>query len=62
VLINVATLLREAPGAARRLDVAESAHVPAEGYHREAAGEVRLLRTTRGILVRANHEVEPEYE
>lgn len=63
MLINVATLLREAPGAARRLDVAgEIAEVPAESYRREVNGEVRLLRTGRGILLRARLEVQPEYE
>lgn len=63
MLINVATLLREAPGAARVLDAAgELAEVPSEGYRRVLSGEVRLLRTVRGILVRANLTVEPEYE
>jgi uncharacterized protein len=63
VIFNVATLLREAPGATRRLEVAgEIAEVEAEGYRRPVHGEVRLLRTARGILVRAQLRVEPEYE
>lgn len=63
MIINVATLLQEAPGGARHLEVAgERAEVASEHYRREVEGEVRLLRTTRGILVRARLEVEPEYE
>ena len=61
--MNVATLLREAPGAARRLDVAgEMAEVAEENYRRPLEGEIRLLRTARGVLVRANLRVYPEYE
>jgi uncharacterized protein len=63
VLMNVATLLRETPGAARRVDAAgEVAEVHEEHYRRPLQGEVRLLRTARGVLVRANLTVVPEYE
>lgn len=61
--MNVATLLREAPGAARRLDAAgEVAEVPEENYRRPLEGEIRLLRTARGVLVRAKLTVTPKLE
>ncbi len=63
MLFNIATLLRETPGAARKLDVdGELAVVESEGYRRPVTGEVRLLRTSRGVLFRAKVRVEPEYE
>ena len=63
MLFNIATLLQEPPGAARKIDVTgEYAEVASEGYRRAVAGDVHLLRTTRGILLRAKLRVEPEYE
>ena len=54
MLVNVATLLREPVGAARHLEVRdERIEVAAAGYARVVDGDVRLLRTSRGILVRA---------
>lgn len=63
MLFNIATLLQEPPGAIRKIDVTgEFAEVASEGYRRAVAGEVHLLRTTRGILLRAKLRVEPEFE
>lgn len=63
VLFNIATLLREAPGAARQIHVEnEPASVESEGYERLVTGAVHLLRTSRGILFRAKVRVEPEYQ
>ncbi len=63
MLFNIATLLREAPGAARQVHVEnEPATVESEGYERLVTGDVRLLRTSRGILLRAQVRTQPEYE
>lgn len=57
---NVATLLREPVGSTREYQVEdETAEVDSEGYQRLVDGKVRLLRTSRGILVRAQLEVTP---
>jgi uncharacterized protein len=57
MLINVATLLREPVGATRHLEVSdERVEVRDVGYARVVDGDVRLLRTSRGILVRARLE------
>jgi uncharacterized protein len=58
VLFNVATLLGEPTGAARHFAVSgDTAEVPDSGYHRAVSGDVRMLRTSRGILVRARLRV-----
>lgn len=63
MLFNVATLLQEPPGASRKIAVVdEPVVVASEGYERHATGEVRLLRTSRGILLRAHIQVVPEYD
>ena len=51
---NVATLLQEPVGSRRReLIEAEPLAVPDEGWTGEVSGEVELMRTLRGVLVRA---------
>lgn len=63
MIINIATLLREPVGSAREYRVdSETVEVPEVGYTREVSGRVRLLRTARGILLRANLAVEPTLE
>ena len=63
MLFDIATLLQDPPGATRTIDVTgEFAEVPSEDYRRAVAGDVHLLRTTRGILLRTKLRVEPEYE
>ncbi|MEZ4503794.1 MAG: DUF177 domain-containing protein [Dehalococcoidia bacterium] len=63
MLLNVATLLREPVGAARHIEVVdERVEVPDEGYERVVNGDVRLLRTQRGILVRAHLELTTDLE
>lgn len=60
---NVATLLQEPVGSTRQ-DVLEGERVsvPDVGYVASVSGPVRLLRTQRGILVRANLAVTPRLE
>lgn len=64
MLINVSTLLTEVVGSARRYHVEdEVAEVASDGYRRDVAGELRLIRTARGVLVMADlmlAEVEQE--
>ena len=63
MLFNVATLLREPTGSTRHVPVPlEIAEVPENDYRREVAGDARLLRTSRGVLVRANLQVHPQLE
>ena len=63
MIINVATLLREPVGSAREYRVdSETVEVPEADYTRAIAGRVRLLRTARGILLRANLSVQPTLE
>ena len=63
MIINVATLLREPVGSAREYRVdSETVEVPEANYVREIRGRVRLLRTARGILLRANLTVQPTLE
>ena len=51
---NVATLLQEPVGSRRhQLLDAEALAVPDETWTREVSGEVELMRTVRGVLVRA---------
>ncbi len=60
---NVATLLQEAIGSRRdgRLE-GEAMHVETVGWSALASGEVRLLRSTRGVLVHARLETAPLVE
>ena len=51
---NVATLLQEPVGSRRRARLdGEPLAAPAEGWRGEVSGTVELLRTVRGVLVRA---------
>jgi uncharacterized protein len=60
---NVATLLREPVGATRRATFdAEPLAVPEAGYATSASGPVELVRTARGVLVRARLRVRPRVE
>ncbi len=60
---NVATLLQEPVGSRRdgRLE-GEPMHVAASGWSALASGQVRLLRSTRGVLVHARLETLPVVE
>ena len=60
---NVATLLQEPVGSRRdgRLE-GEAMQVAAVGWSGLASGEVRLLRSTRGVLVQARLETAPIVE
>ena len=60
---NVATLLQEPVGSRRagRLE-GEAMHVAAAGWEAVASGEVRLLRSDRGVLVQARLETAPLVE
>ena len=60
---NVATLLQEPVGSRRdgRIE-GEAMHVAAVGWDAVASGEVRLLRSTRGVLVHARIETAPLVE
>ncbi len=61
--INVSTLLRESVGATRAYEVTEEpVSVAGEAYASRVSGAVRLLRITRGILVRAKLTVHPTLE
>lgn len=53
--VNVATLLQEHVGSSRDLEFeAEPVDVPAFDYHRVVDGDLRLVRTERGVLVDAH--------
>lgn len=57
---NVSTLLQEPIGSARLAEVEDEAvQIPEVDYAGEASGTVRLMRTLRGILVRAELVVHP---
>lgn len=60
---NVATLLQEPIGSRRvgRFE-GEAMHVAAAGWDAVASGEVRLLRSDRGVLVQARLETAPLVE
>jgi len=60
---NVATLLHDPVGASRRaLLEDEPLAVPLAGYSTLASGPVELIRTGRGVLVRARLRVRPTLE
>ncbi len=63
MIINVATLLREPVGSSReyRID-SEPVEVPEDDYARTIDGRIHLLRTARGILLRADLGVRPTLE
>ena len=58
--INVSQLLQESIGASRDYEISGEVDVAGDGHCREARGKVRLLRTHRGILVRAELNTEIE--
>ena len=63
MLFNVSTLLSEPVGSIRTYEVEdEQARVPEEDYERSVSGNLRLLRTTRGVLVHATVTVCPLLE
>ena len=63
MLCNVSALLREPVGATRTLHAeGERARVPAEDYEASVSGSVELMRTARGVLVRARLSVRPRTE
>jgi uncharacterized protein len=63
VQFNVSTLLQEPVGSTRVFEVSEGdVAVPADAYEGTVSGRVHMLRTARGVLVRANLEVEPTLE
>lgn len=60
MLINVSTLLTEPVGHARRLRAErDRCVVPEEGFEQEVAGEIRLIRSGRGVLVMASLDLAP---
>jgi len=58
--INVSQLLKEPIGATRDYQVSEIVDVTGDGNGRKVQGEIRLLRTHRGILVRGVLRTEVE--
>ncbi|MEE8420355.1 MAG: DUF177 domain-containing protein [Dehalococcoidales bacterium] len=58
--INVSQLLQEVMGASRDYEVSDEVDIAGDGNCRQARGKVRLLRTHRGILVRAELNTEIE--
>jgi uncharacterized protein len=59
VLINVATLIQESVGHARRYHAdGERVAVPDDGYAQEITGSIRLIRSERGVLVSASLDLE----
>ena len=60
MLINVSTLLTEPVGHARRLHAErERCVVSEEAFEQEVTGEVRLIRSERGVLVMATFDLAP---
>ncbi len=58
--INVSQLLQESIGTGRDYEISDEVDVAGDGNCRQARGKVRLLRTHRGILVRAELNTEIE--
>ncbi len=56
--INVSQLLQESIGTGRDYEISDEVDVAGDGNCREVRGKVRLLRTHRGILVRAELNTE----
>jgi len=60
VLINVSTLLQEPVGHARTYHVEqEPVSVPEADFTQEISGELRLIRSERGVLVMADLDLAP---
>jgi uncharacterized protein len=60
VLINVATLVQEPIGHARRYRAeGERVSVPEADFEQEITGDIRLIRSERGVLVSASLELAP---
>lgn len=60
MLINVATLAQEPIGSARRYRADhERVSVPEEDFEQEITGDIRLIRSERGILVSASLDLAP---
>lgn len=63
MLFNVSTLLQEPLGATRVFALEhERVSLPAHHYEAAVSGELRMLRTTRGILVRCSLAVTPSLQ
>jgi uncharacterized protein len=63
VNFNVSTLLQEPVGAVRQFDVEdETVAVPELDYRERVSGRIHMLRTQRGVLVRAEIGVDPTLE
>ncbi len=64
VTLNVAQLLKSPPGAVREVDFRERLPDPAHDLHLRApvAGHVKMLRTSRGILVESEHRTTARFE
>ncbi|MBA7646092.1 hypothetical protein ES703_53853 [subsurface metagenome] len=58
--INVSQLLKEPIGSSRNYEVSEIVDVTGDGSGRKVQGEVRLLRTHRGVLVKGELHAEVE--
>jgi len=58
--INVSQLLKEPIGSSRNYEVSEIVDVTGDGSGRKVQGEVRLLRTHRGVLVKGELHTEVE--
>jgi len=58
--INVSQLLKEPIGSSRNYEVSEIVDVTGDGSGRKVQGEVRLLRTHRGALVKGELHAEVE--
>jgi uncharacterized protein len=58
--INVSQLLKEPIGSSREYQVSETIDFTGDGGGRVVRGEVGLLRTQRGILVRGDLQMEAE--
>ena len=56
--INVSRLLKEAIGSTRRYKVSETIDVTDDGSKSKVEGEVRLMRTNRGILAQGELNTE----
>ncbi len=60
MLINVATLAQEPIGHARRYRATrEPVAVPEVGFEQSITGDVRLIRSERGVLVSASLDLQP---
>ena len=63
MIFNVATLLHEPVGSVREYAIdSETVEVPEESYSRVIDGRAHLLRTARGLLLRAQLTVQPTLE